>query len=146
MSGFNAGLLYLAIEDARSARLLVQREGFWTINVRAHCEWPRVVDHVRTENAARTSEERQALELVALAEPVGLDVVERHFGQRAVEHLLAMQYIRMLAGSPRCSAQVRGCVVRRPACRFPGPGAWRCAWESRSRRSPGNPPPPCCGG
>lgn len=115
MSGFNAGLLCLAIDDARSARLLVQREGFWTINVRAHCEWPRVVDHVRTENAARTSEERQALELIALAEPVGLDVVERHFGQRAVEHLLAMQYIRMLAGSPpllRTSSWLRGEATR----------------------------------
>ncbi|WP_416404325.1 AAA family ATPase [Arthrobacter sp. LFS091] len=113
--GFNAALLCLAIADARSARLLVQREGFWTIDVRAHCDWPRVVERVRTENAARTSEERQALELVALAEPIGLDVVERHFGQGAVEHLLALQHVRMLAGGPpllRTSPWLRGEATR----------------------------------
>ncbi|MCT9868905.1 ATP-binding protein [Paenarthrobacter aurescens] len=100
MSGFNVGLLGLAINDARRARLLVQKDGFWTIDVRVHCDWPGVVAYVRAENAARPPEERQALELIALAEPVALDVVEHHFGQKAVEHLVASQHIRLLPGQP----------------------------------------------
>lgn len=111
MSGFNVGLLCLAISDARRARLLVRRDGFWTMDVRAHCDWPGVVAHVQAENAARPPEERQALELIALSEPVALDVVERHFGQDAVEHLLANYDVRLLAGRPpllRTSSWLRG--------------------------------------
>jgi hypothetical protein len=111
MSGFNVGLLGIAINDARRAGLLVQKDGFWTIDVRAHCDWPGVVAHVQAENAARPAEERHALELIALAEPVALDVVEHHFGQTAVEHLLANHHIRLLAGRPplvRTSSWLRG--------------------------------------
>lgn len=115
MSGFNVGLLCLALDDARSARLLVQRDGFWTIDVRAHCDWPGVVSQVRADNASRPPEERQALELIALAEPVSLEVVERHFGQRAVEQLLANHHIRLLAGRTplvRTSSWLRGEATR----------------------------------
>lgn len=115
MSGFNVGLLCLALNDARSARLLVQRDGFWTVDVKAHCDWPGVVAHVLADNVSRPSEERQALELIALAEPVALDVVERHFGQKAVEQLLANHHIRLLAGRPplvRTSSWLRGEATR----------------------------------
>ncbi|MET3902073.1 ATP-binding protein [Paenarthrobacter sp. 4246] len=111
MSGFNAGLLGIAINDARSAGLLVQKDGFWTIDIRAHCDWPGVVAQVQAENAVRPAEERHALELIALAEPVALDVVEHHFGRSAVEHLLANHHIRLLAGRPplvRTSSWLRG--------------------------------------
>ncbi|MFJ5955567.1 ATP-binding protein [Paenarthrobacter sp. NPDC092416] len=111
MSGFNVGLLCIAIEDARQAGLLVQRDGFWTINVRAHCDWPGVVQHVRTENASRTESEQRALELIALAEPLALDVVERSFGQRTVELLLGDNFIRILPGKPpfvRTGSWLRG--------------------------------------
>lgn len=111
MSGFNVGLLCLAVNDARRAGFLAQVDGFWTIDVRAHCHWPGIVEHIRAENAARSPEERQALELIALAEPVALDVVERHFGQKAMEHLLANNDIRMLPGLPpllRTSSWLRG--------------------------------------
>ncbi|WP_311213194.1 MULTISPECIES: ATP-binding protein [unclassified Arthrobacter] len=111
MSGFNVGLLEIAINDSRRAGLLVQKDGFWTIDVRAHCDWPGVVAHVQSENAARPSEERHALELIALAEPVALDIVEHHFGRSAVEHLLANHHIRLLAGRPpmvRMSSWLRG--------------------------------------
>ncbi len=69
MSGFNVGLLCLAVHDARRSGFLVQMDGFWTIDVRAPCDWPSVVEHVRAENVSRPPEERQALELIALAEP-----------------------------------------------------------------------------
>ncbi|SDW09721.1 AAA ATPase domain-containing protein [Arthrobacter sp. cf158] len=111
MSGFNVGLLGLAVDDARRAHLLVQKDGFWTIDVRAQCDWPGVVAQVQAENAARPPEERQALELIALAEPVALEVVEHHFGQRAVEDLLANHHIRVLPGRPpllRTSSWLRG--------------------------------------
>ena len=111
MSGFNVGLLCLAVNDARRAGFLVQVDGFWTIDVRAHCDWPSVVEHVRAENVARPPEERQALELIALAEPVALEVVERHFGQKAMEHLLTNHDIRLLPGRPllvRTSSWLRG--------------------------------------
>ncbi|MGR0158418.1 ATP-binding protein [Paenarthrobacter nitroguajacolicus] len=111
MSGFNVGLLCLAVNDARRAGFLVQTDGYWTIDARAHCHWPGVVEHVRVENFSRPPEERQALELIALAEPVALDVVERHFGQGAIEHLLANHDIRLLSGRPplvRTSSWLRG--------------------------------------
>ncbi|MDI2036401.1 ATP-binding protein [Paenarthrobacter nitroguajacolicus] len=98
MSGFNVGILCLAVEDARHAGLLVQREGYWTINTRAHCQWPGVVERVRAEYDARPPEEQLALELVALAEPLAADVVERHCGQRALENLLADRQIRLMPG------------------------------------------------
>jgi len=100
MSGFNVGLLCLAVDDARRSGFLVRVDGYWTIDVRAHCEWPGVVEHVRAENISRPPEERQALELIALSEPVALKVVERHFGQKAIEHLLTNHHIRLLPGSP----------------------------------------------
>ncbi|MFK0007264.1 AAA family ATPase [Paenarthrobacter sp. NPDC090520] len=111
MSGFNVGLLCLAVEDAREAGLLVLRDGYWTLDARAHCHWPRVVEHVSSENANRPEEERQALELIALGEPLALDTVERSFGQRAVEHLLSAHHIRLLPGRPptvRTSSWLRG--------------------------------------
>ncbi|MFW0773674.1 AAA family ATPase [Paenarthrobacter nitroguajacolicus] len=115
MSGFNVGLLCLAVNDARRAGFLVRMDGFWTIDVRAHCDWPGVVEHIRAENFSRPPEERQALELIALAEPVALDAVERHFGRRAMENLLANHDIRLLAGRPplvRTSSWLRGEGIR----------------------------------
>ncbi|WP_309075369.1 ATP-binding protein [Paenarthrobacter sp.] len=111
MSGFNVGLLCLAVNDARRAGFLVQMDGFWTIDVRAHCDWPGVVEHVRAENVSRPPEERQALELIALAEPVALEVVEHHFGQKALEHLLTNHDIKLLPGRlplVRTSSWLRG--------------------------------------
>jgi hypothetical protein len=100
MCGFNVGLLCLAIQDARNAHLLVERDGYWTIDVRAHCQWPGVVDHVRADVSHHAAEELKALEVIALAEPLALDVVEHSFGQKAVEHLLASHHIRVLPGRP----------------------------------------------
>ena len=111
MSGFNVGLLGLAVGDARSSGFLVRMDGYWTIDVRAHCDWPGVVEHVRAENISRPPEERQALELIALSEPVALEVVERHFGQKAMEHLLSNRDVRLLPGRPpllRTSSWLRG--------------------------------------
>ncbi|WP_284977711.1 ATP-binding protein [Arthrobacter sp. fls2-241-R2A-200] len=100
LSGFNVGFLRLAIEDALEAGLLVLRHGFWTIDAGLHCHWPRVVRRVECENAQRPDEEREALELVALAEPLPLETVERSYGQVVVERLLASHHLRLLAGRP----------------------------------------------
>ncbi|MEV7660328.1 ATP-binding protein [Paenarthrobacter sp. NPDC089316] len=111
MSGFNVGILCLAVEDARRAGLLVQREGYWMIDTRAHCDWPRVVEHVRAENDSRPPEERLALELIALSEPLPAEVVERHYGQKVLENLLADRHIRLLPGWPpmvRMGSWLRG--------------------------------------
>ncbi|MFJ6536675.1 ATP-binding protein [Paenarthrobacter sp. NPDC091711] len=111
MSGFNVGLLCLAVNDARRSGFLARIDGYWTIDVRARCDWPGVVGHVRAENISRPPEERQALELIALSEPVALEVVEHHFGRKAVEHLLANHDIRVLPGQPpllRTSSWLRG--------------------------------------
>ena len=111
MSGFNVGILCLAVEDARRSGLLAQREGYWTINTRAHCNWPGVVKQVRAENDARSPEEQMALQLVALAEPLAADVVERHCGRKALENLLADHQVRFLPGPHpmlRMSSWLRG--------------------------------------
>lgn len=100
ISGFNVGLLCLAVEDARRAELLVHRRGFWTLDPRARCRWPGVVEHVAAENALCPPEERQALEVIALGEPVALETVERSFGQRTMDDLLAANRIRLIPGSP----------------------------------------------
>ncbi|MEI2276527.1 ATP-binding protein [Paenarthrobacter ilicis] len=115
VSGFNVGLLRRALDDARHAGLLVLKEGFWTINLRVRCGWPGVVAYVRADNAELAAEERQALELVALAEPVPLDAVERHFGPAAVQALLGRQLVRLLPGQPpllRSSSWLRGEATR----------------------------------
>ena len=115
MCGFNVGLLCLAIQDARNANLLVQRDGYWTIDVRAHCQWPGVVEHVRADISHHAAEELKALEVIALAEPLALDVVEHSFGQKAVEHLLDAHHIRVLPGRPplvRTSSWLRGEGIR----------------------------------
>ncbi len=115
MSGFNVGILCLAVEDARRAGLLVQREGYWTINTRAHCRWPGVVERVQAENAARPPDERLALELTALAEPIAVEVLERHCGHKAVENLLTEHHIRLLPGWPlmvRMGSWLRGEGIR----------------------------------
>ncbi len=115
MCGFNVGLLCLAIQDARNAHLLVQRDGYWTIDVRAHCQWPGVVEHVRADISHHAAEELKALEVIALAEPLALDVVEHSFGQKAVEHLLDARHIRVLPGRPplvRTSSWLRGEGIR----------------------------------
>ncbi|MCW3764915.1 AAA family ATPase [Paenarthrobacter ureafaciens] len=100
ISGFNAGLLCLAVEDARRAELLVHRRGFWTLDPSARCRWPGVVEYVAAENALCPPEERQALEVIALGEPVALETVERSFGQRTMDNLLAANRIRLIPGSP----------------------------------------------
>ncbi|MFF1827943.1 ATP-binding protein [Paenarthrobacter sp. NPDC058040] len=115
MSGFNVGLLSLAVEDARQTGLLVLRDGYWTLDARAHCHWTRVVEHIRAENANHPEEERQALELIALGEPVALDTVERSYGQGVLERLLAAHHIRLLPGRPpmvRTSSWLRGEATR----------------------------------
>lgn len=115
MCGFNVGLLCLAIQDARNAHLLVQRDGYWTLDVRAHCQWPGVVEHVRADISHHAAEELKALEVIALAEPLALDVVEHSFGQKAVEHLLDAHQIRVLPGRPplvRTSSWLRGEGIR----------------------------------
>ena len=125
MSGFNVGLLCLAVNDARRSGFLVRIDGYWTIDVRAHCDWPGVVEHVRAENISRPPEERQALELIALSEPVALEVVERHFGRKAMEHLLANHDIRVMPGRPpllRTSSWLRGEGTRLVRTAFPEPG------------------------
>lgn len=100
ISGFNAGLLCLAVEDARRAELLVSRRGFWTLDPRAQCRWPGVMEYVAAENAQCPPEQRHALEVIALGEPVALETVERSFGQRTMDHLLAANRIRLIPGSP----------------------------------------------
>lgn len=100
ISGFNVGLLCLAVEDARRAELLVRRGGFWTLDPRAQCRWPGVVEHVAAENAQCPSEERHAMEVIALGEPVALETVERSFGQRTMDRLLAANRIRLIPGKP----------------------------------------------
>ncbi|WP_426006577.1 AAA family ATPase [Paenarthrobacter sp. NyZ202] len=100
ISGFNVGLMCLAVEDARRSGLLVRHDGYWTVDLGARCSWPRVTHYVQGENALLPADERHALELIALAEPLELDIVERSFGQKPVEHLLSLRCIRLLPGKP----------------------------------------------
>jgi DNA-binding CsgD family transcriptional regulator/tetratricopeptide (TPR) repeat protein/type II secretory pathway predicted ATPase ExeA len=99
-SGGNPLLLSGLLDDARNDGTLLQRNGVWLFTRQLNSHGERLTDVVRRQLLRRSPEERLALNLVALAEPVSRELVETMVGEEVVEALIEHELIRVTA-SPR---------------------------------------------
>ena len=77
-------LLNGLIDDAKNDGTLLQRNGVWLLARHLNSHGDRLTDVVRRQLLLRSPEERQALNLVALAEPVSRELIESVAGEEAV--------------------------------------------------------------
>ncbi|MCU1548164.1 MAG: hypothetical protein JWO29_1115 [Arthrobacter sp.] len=100
LSGGNPLLLSGLLDDARKDGTLLQSNGVWLFTRPLNSHGDRLTDVVRRQLLRRSPEERLALNLVALAEPVSRQLVETVVGEEVVEALIEHELIRVTA-SPR---------------------------------------------
>ena len=93
-SGGNPLLLIGLIDDARSEGTLLQRNGVWLLARHLNSHGQRLTDVVRRQMLRRSPSERQALNLIALAEPVARDLIDSVVGDEVVASLIDHELIR----------------------------------------------------
>ena len=91
----NPLLLSGLIDDAKSDGTLLQRNGVWLLARPLNSHGDRLTDVVRRQLLRRSPQERQALNLIALAEPVSRDLIEATVGEDAVAALIEHEMIRV---------------------------------------------------
>jgi DNA-binding CsgD family transcriptional regulator len=114
-SGGNPMLLNGLLEDAKKDGTLLRRNGVWLFTRHLNSHGDRLTDVVRRQLLLRSPEERQALNLVALAEPVSRELIESVAGGDAVESLIDSELIRLTdsaAGELRLWHTVYGDTLR----------------------------------
>jgi DNA-binding CsgD family transcriptional regulator/type II secretory pathway predicted ATPase ExeA len=94
-SGGNPMLLNGLLDDARKDGTLRRRNGVWLFTRHLNSHGDRLTDVVRRQLLLRSPEERQALNLVALAEPVSRELIESVAGEGAVGSLIDSELIRV---------------------------------------------------
>ena len=94
-SGGNPMLLNGLLDDARNDGTLLRRNGVWLFTRHLNSHGDRLTDVVRRQLLLRSPEERQALNLVALAEPVSRELIESVAGEEAVGSLIDSELIRV---------------------------------------------------
>ena len=94
-SGGNPMLLNGLLDDARKDGTLLRRNGVWLFTRHLNSHGDRLTDVVRRQLLLRSPEERQALNLVALAEPVSRELIESVAGEGAVGSLIDSELIRV---------------------------------------------------
>ncbi|WP_223985067.1 LuxR family transcriptional regulator [Arthrobacter sp. NicSoilB8] len=94
-SGGNPMLLNGLLDDARKDGTLLRRNGVWLFTRHLNSHGDRLTDVVRRQLLLRSPEERQALNLVALAEPVSRELIESVVGEGAVGSLIDSELIRV---------------------------------------------------
>ena len=94
-SGGNPMLLNGLLDDARNDGTLLRRNGVWLFTRQLNSHGDRLTDVVRRQLLIRSPEERQALNLVALAEPVARGLIESVAGEDAVGSLIDSELIRV---------------------------------------------------
>lgn len=94
-SGGNPMLLNGLLDDARKDGTLRRRNGVWLFTRPLNSHGDRLTDVVRRQLLLRSPEERQALNLVALAEPVSRELIESVAGEEAVSSLIDSELIRV---------------------------------------------------
>ncbi|AXJ10397.1 LuxR family transcriptional regulator [Arthrobacter sp. PM3] len=99
-SGGNPMLLNGLLDDARKDGTLLRQNGVWLFTRHLNSHGDRLTDVVRRQLLLRSPEERQALNLVALAEPVARDLIESVAGEAAVESLIESELIRVSDSPP----------------------------------------------
>ncbi|MDQ0822106.1 DNA-binding CsgD family transcriptional regulator/type II secretory pathway predicted ATPase ExeA [Arthrobacter sp. V1I7] len=95
----NPLLLNSLIDDAKHDGTLLQRNGVWLLTRPLNSHGDRLTDVVRRQLLRRSPEERQALNLVALAEPVSKELIEAVVGVQAVRALIDHELIRVTTAS-----------------------------------------------
>lgn len=93
-SGGNPLLLIGLIDDARSEGTLLQRNGVWLLTRHLNSHGQRLSDVVRRQMLRRTPAERQALNLIALAEPVARELIDAVVGENVVAALIELELVR----------------------------------------------------
>ncbi len=96
-SGGNPLLLNGLITDARNDGTLRQRNGVWLFTRQLNSHGDRLTDVVRRQLLRRSPDERQALNLVALAEPVPRELIEAVVGEDPVAALIEHELVRVSA-------------------------------------------------
>jgi DNA-binding CsgD family transcriptional regulator/type II secretory pathway predicted ATPase ExeA len=96
-SGGNPLLLTGLIADARNDGTLLQRNGVWLFTRQLNSHGDRLTDLVRRQLLRRSPDERQALNLVALAEPVSRELIEAVVGEEPVAALIEHELVRVSA-------------------------------------------------
>lgn len=91
----NPLLLRGLIDDAKSDGSLLQRNGVWLLTRALQSHGDRLTDVVRRQLLRRSPEERQALNLIALAEPVSRELIESTVGEVPVAALIEHELIRV---------------------------------------------------
>ncbi len=94
----NPLLLNSLIDDAKNDGTLLQRNDVWLLTRPLNSHGDRLTDVVRRQLLRRSQEERQALNLVALAEPVAKELIEAVVGEPAVAALMEHELIRVSPG------------------------------------------------
>lgn len=93
-SGGNPLLLTGLIDDARSEGILLQRNGVWLLARHLNSHGQRLTDVVRRQMLRRTPSERQALNLIALAEPIPRELIDAVAGEDVVAALIEHELVR----------------------------------------------------
>ena len=91
----NPLLLSGLIDDAKNDGTLLQRNGVWLLARPLNSHGDRLTDVVRRQLLRRSPEERQALNLIALAEPVSRELIESTVGEDPVAVLIEHEMIRV---------------------------------------------------
>ncbi|WP_348994526.1 LuxR C-terminal-related transcriptional regulator [Arthrobacter sp. EM1] len=94
-SAGNPLLLSGLIADAKADGTLLQRNGVWLLLRPLKSHGARLTDVVRRQLLRRSPAERQALNLIALAEPVTRDAIESAVGEDPVAALIEHELIRV---------------------------------------------------
>jgi DNA-binding CsgD family transcriptional regulator len=122
-SGGNPLVLKLLVQEALNSDALTNHNGIWLLSEDGPTPSPDLADVVRRQLMRTSHAGREALNLVALAEPVAVELVEELAGPDAVDELLEQQLVALTndAGGAglRLLSPAYGEVLRRlvPAAR-----------------------------
>jgi DNA-binding CsgD family transcriptional regulator/type II secretory pathway predicted ATPase ExeA len=94
-SAGNPLLLNCLVDDAKSDGTLLQRNGVWLLTRQLNSHGERLTDVVRRQLLRRSAQERKALNLVALAEPVSRRLIEAMVDEATVSGLIEQELIRV---------------------------------------------------
>ena len=91
----NPMMLQCLVQDSREAGVLTRKNGVWLLTAPVTADGPAVTGMVRNQLLRRTAAEREALSMIALAEPVRLDAIEASIGPDMVQSLVESQLVAL---------------------------------------------------
>ena len=97
-SAGNPLLLACLVDDAKADGTLLQRNGVWLLTRQLNSHGDRLTDVVRRQLLRRSANERTALNLVALSEPVPRALIEAMVDGAAVAELIEQELLRVSDG------------------------------------------------